>query len=162
MWKNFMDLCQRIENLIAPVMANDGYGLVRVQLSGSMRKTLQIMIERLDDAGVGIQDCENVSKLISPILDMDDVISEHYVLEVSSPGLDRPLTKPQDFIKYQGQPVVIQTNHAIKNRKKFQGTLEFASETGIKLILDHPNDDQSLDVEMTYDDVRSARLNPDI
>ena len=153
-----MELCQRVEDLIAPVMQNDGYAVVRIQLSGNMRKTLQIMIERLDDVNIGIEDCEAVSRLVSPMLDVEDWISDAYTLEVSSPGLDRPLVKPKDFIRFMGQPVSLQTNFAIKNRKKFQGTLEFASETGIRVSLDQPNDDKSTDIELNYSDIRVARL----
>jgi len=153
-----MELCQRIEELIAPVMQNDGYAVVRIQLSGNMRKTLQIMIERLDDVCIGIEDCETVSRLASTMLDVEDWISEAYTLEVSSPGLDRPLVKPKDFIRFSGKPVSLQTNFAIKNRKKFQGTLEFASETGIRVSLDQPNDDKSAEIELIYSDIRSARL----
>ena len=153
-----MELCQRVEDLRAPVMQNDGYAVVRIQLSGNMRKTLQIMIERLDDVNIGIEDCEAVSRLVSPMLDVEDWISDAYTLEVSSPGLDRPLVKPKDFIRFMGQPVSLQTNFAIKNRKKFQGTLEFASETGIRVSLDQPNDDKSTDIELNYSDIRVARL----
>lgn len=153
-----MELTQRIENLITPIIKDDGYGVVRVQLSGNVRKTLQIMIERLDDCNIGIADCEKVSRLISPMLDVEDWIPEAYVLEISSPGLDRPLVKPKDFIRFTGKPVLLQTNFAIKNRKKFQGTLEFASETGIRVSLDQPNDDKTTDIELTYSDIRVARL----
>ncbi|MDP3372412.1 MAG: ribosome maturation factor RimP [Candidatus Paracaedibacteraceae bacterium] len=153
-----MELCQRIEALIAPVMENDGYAVVRLQLSGNIRKTLQIMIERLDDVNVGIEDCENVSRLVSPMLDVEDWISDAYTLEVSSPGLDRPLVKPKDFIRFVGKPVTLQTNFLINNRKKFQGTLEFASETAIRVLLDQQNNDKSTHIELNYTDIRSARL----
>ena len=153
-----MELCQRIEDLIAPVMHDDGYAVVRIQNTGTIRKTLQIMIERLDDVNIGIEDCEKVSRLISPMLDVEDWISDAYTLEISSPGLERPLVKPKDFIRFIGQPVSLQTNFSIKNRKKFQGTLEFASETGIRVSLDQPNDDKSTDIELSYSDIRVARL----
>jgi ribosome maturation factor RimP len=153
-----MDLCDRIEQVISNVMKDEGYGIVRIQLSGNVRKTLQIMIERLDDQNVGIEDCEKVSRLVSPILDVENCISDSYYLEVSSPGLDRPLVKPKDFIRFQGQSVFVQTVFGIKNRKKFQGTLESASETGIRILLDQPNDDKTPDIALNYSDIRSARL----
>lgn len=153
-----MELCQRIENLITPVIHDDGYAVVRIQNTGNIRKTLQIMIERLDGNNIGIEDCEKVSRLVSPMLDVEDWIADSYVLEVSSPGLDRPLVKPKDFIRFMGHPVSLQTNFSIKNRKKFQGTLEFASETGIRVSLDQPNDDKSTDIELSYSDIRVARL----
>jgi ribosome maturation factor RimP len=156
-----MELNQRIEKTIESIMAGDGYGVVRVLVTGNIRKTLQIMIERLDDEPVGIVDCENVSRLISPLLDVENFISESYALEISSPGIDRPLVKPKDFIKFVGNPVAVQTNFAINNRKKFQGTLDSASETGIRIMLQHLNDDGTNYVELSYDDIRTARLNID-
>ncbi len=153
-----MDLSQRVETCIEGILKNEGYGVVRVQVSGNLRKTLQIMIERLDDVSVGINDCEAVSRLVSPLLDVEDVIAGAYTLEVSSPGLDRPLVKPADFIRFMGQPVTLQTNFAIKNRKKFQGTLDFATETGIRVVLEQPNDDKTTDIELDYGDIRVARL----
>jgi ribosome maturation factor RimP len=153
-----MELCQRIENLIAPVIKDEGYAIVRIQNTGNIRKTLQIMIERLDGVNISVDDCEKVSRLVSPMLDVEDWISERYVLEVSSPGIDRPLVKPDDFIRFTGKPVSLQTNFSIKNRRKFQGTLEFASETGIRVSLDQPNDDKTTDIELSYSDIRTARL----
>lgn len=153
-----MDIHQRIEMLIEKMAAFEGYGIVRVNVSGNLRKTLQIMIEKLDDTPITVDDCEKVSKLISPLLDVENVIAESYVLEVSSPGLDRPLTKPSHFQRFVNSPVSVQTNFLIKNRKKFQGILAFASETGIKLVLSQPNEDQTTEIELSYDDIRSAKL----
>lgn len=153
-----MDLSQRIEAVIEKVMASEGYGVVRVQVSGNLRKTLQIMIERLDQKSIAIEDCEAVSRLVSPLLDVENVIEEAYNLEVSSPGIDRPLVKPKHFEQFQGHAVSIVTNFPIKNRKKFQGTLAFASKEGIRIVLAQPAEDGSLEVEMSYEDIRSARL----
>lgn len=153
-----MDLSQRIEKLLEQLLEAEGYGIVRIHISGNIRKILQIMIERIDDASITVEDCEKVSRLVSPILDVEDLMADRYTLEVSSPGLDRPLTKPKHFVKFQGHAVSLQTNYAIKNRKKFQGILDFASETGIKLALNQPNDDQTTEIELSYDDIRSARL----
>ena len=153
-----MDLCQRIETLIENVMKNEGYAVVRIQMTGNIRKTLQIMIERLDNETVSITDCEKVSRLVSPMIDVENCITDAYVLEVSSPGLDRPLVKTKDFVRFVGQNVYVQTMFGIKNRKKFQGTLESATETGIRIILDQPNDDKTDTIDIVYGDIRSARL----
>ncbi len=153
-----MDLNQRIELLLEKVIALDGYGIVRVNVSGNLRKTLQIMIERLDGENITVEDCEKVSRLASPILDVEDVITEAYTLEVSSPGIDRPLTKPKHFIQFEGHTVVIQTNTGIKNRKKFKGILANPTQTGIKLILIEPLDEDTQEIELMYADIRSARL----
>lgn len=156
-----MDINQRIEMLIEKMVAFEGYGIVRVNVSGNLRKTLQIMIEKLDNTSINVDDCEQVSKLISPLLDVENVIAESYVLEISSPGLDRPLTKPKHFQQFVGSPVAVQTNFGIKNRKKFQGMLAFASETGIKIILSQQMDDETTEIELSYDDIRSAKLHVD-
>lgn len=156
-----MDIQNRIEAIIAPVLQDEGYGVVRILFSGNIRKTLQIMIEKLDDTPIQITDCEKVSRLISPILDVENVARESYNLEVSSPGINRPLVKPAHFERYIGENVSVQTNYAIKNRKKFQGTLDFVSKTGIRITLDHLSDDKTQEIELLFDDIRHAQLQRD-
>lgn len=119
-----MNIFEKLENIIEPVIKNMGYELVRVKLSGDKRKTLQIMAERLDGKPMGIEDCSDISKQISAVLDVEDPISEKYNLEVSSPGLDRPLTKLKDFIKFKGFIVKMQTLSLVENRKKFNGVIK--------------------------------------
>ncbi len=119
-----MNIFEKLENIIEPVIKNMGYELVRVKLSGDKRKTLQIMAERLDGKPMGIEDCSDISKQISAVLDVEDPISERYNLEVSSPGLDRPLTKLKDFIKFKGFIVKMQTLNLVENRKKFTGIIK--------------------------------------
>lgn len=119
-----MNIFEKLENIIEPVIKNMGYELVRVKLSGDKRKTLQIMVERLDEKPMGIEDCSDISRQISAVLDVEDPISERYNLEVSSPGLDRPLTKLKDFIRFKGFIVKMQTLSLIENRKKFTGVIK--------------------------------------
>lgn len=153
-----MDFNQRIEHVLEKLLHQEGYDIVRVRLSGQRQKTLQIMIERLDGQGITLDDCEKVSHLVSPVLDVENFIDERYHLEVSSPGLDRPLVKPKDFQRFQGSHVSIQTNYPIKNRKNFKGILAFVSETGIKVTLTSCVDDQVNELELSYPDIRSACL----
>ena len=88
-----------LEDLITPVCENLGYDVVRVRMQGGeSRKTLQIMVERKDRAAMTVEDCATVSRALSPVLDEKDPIESRYTLEVSSPGLDRPLKKEKDFL----------------------------------------------------------------
>ena len=106
-----MSIEQRIESITTSALFDKGYRVVRVQLQGVKHKTLQIMIERLDDAGVTVDDCAVASRLISVLMDVDDPIHESYTLEVSSPGMDRPLVKKDDFERFKGARVKIELHH---------------------------------------------------
>ncbi|MFN7710617.1 MAG: ribosome maturation factor RimP [Holosporales bacterium] len=119
-----MAVTERIEELLASVLQEMGYGIVRIQLSGGMRPTLQIMIERLDEQPVSIDDCVAVSRQASAMLDVADPIKDSYRLEVSSPGLDRPLVKKADFQRFAGEIIKLQTRDPLDGRKRFEGRLE--------------------------------------
>lgn len=92
-----MDLQARIAEIIEPTLTDMGFELVRVQLQGSQKQTLQIMADRADERPITVEDCETISRAVSAILDVEDPIGSAYVLEVSSPGIDRPLTRPEGF-----------------------------------------------------------------
>ncbi len=154
-----MDICQRIEEIIGSSVAARGYEIVRIQFNGQIRKTLQIMIDRVDGAIITVDDCENVSRLTSQLLDAEDPLSDAYVLEVSSPGLDRPLVKPAHYVKYQGKTVVVQTHIAIDGRKKFCGLLSAADEHGITIIRDDAAQEEVKELKLDYADIRNAKLN---
>lgn len=153
-----MDLCQRIESIIESSVQARGYEIVRIQVNGQIRKTLQIMIDRIDGQNITVDDCETVSRLTSQLLDAEDPIAGAYNLEVSSPGMDRPLVKPAHFIKYCGQTVVVQTQLPIDNRKKFRGQLAFADEHGIKILRDDVAASENNELTLEYGDIRSAHL----
>ena len=105
-----MELLKSIEAIIEEPLAARGYALVRIQLSGgARRKVLQVMIERLDEAAIIVDDCTTVSRIVSALLDVSDPIKDPYILEVSSPGLERPLVKPRDYQRYLGRAVVVST-----------------------------------------------------
>ena len=98
-----MDATALVEQLIAPTLEAMGYDLVRVRLSGGkQRRRLQVMAERIDESGMTVDDCADISRAVSVLLDTEDPIPGAYDLEVSSPGIDRPLTRPRDFERFAG------------------------------------------------------------
>jgi ribosome maturation factor RimP len=113
----------RIATIIEPALEDRGFRLVRVAISGREGKTLQVMAERADGS-MTIEDCEAVSREISALLDVDDPIAGAYRLEVSSPGIDRPLVRPSDFEDWAGHEAKIELKEPIDGRKRFRGTLE--------------------------------------
>jgi ribosome maturation factor RimP len=113
-----------IERIIEPALQAMGYELVRVMMTGGQhRPTLQIMLERADRQAVAVEDCEAASRAVSAILDVEDPIQSAYRLEVSSPGIDRPLTRPQDFARFAGHVAKVELKLPIDGRRKFQGRL---------------------------------------
>lgn len=113
----------RVAELVEPALSGRGFRLVRVAVSGREGKTVQIMAER-PDGTMTIEDCEAISKEISPLLDVHDPIAGAYRLEVSSPGIDRPLVRPSDFEDWSGHEAKIEVKEPIDGRKRFRGTLE--------------------------------------
>lgn len=153
-----MDLLKRIEAIIEePLLARE-YTLVRVQLTGGIRKVLQIMIERLDDQPITVDDCSTVSRLVSVLLDVQDPIKDPYTLEVSSAGLERPLVKPQDYQRFCGKTIVVTTQQPVNGRKRFQGRLASANENEITLELLEASEEAASPVTIEMDNIRAARL----
>ena len=117
-------LQERIAAIIEPSLTSMGYGLVQVRLMESNhRRTLQIMAERLDEKNMTVDDCASISHQVSALLDVEDPISEAYSLEVSSPGIDRPLIKRTDFERYVGYDAKAETKLPIDGRKRFKGII---------------------------------------
>ncbi|ASG21713.1 ribosome maturation factor RimP [Nitrospirillum viridazoti] len=119
-----MDVQERIAGIIAPSVEAMGYDLVRVSLTGNARPTLQIMAERVDGAAMTVDDCAEISRAVSALLDVEDPIDVAYTLEVSSPGIDRPLTRPKDFERYAGFEVRVETSQPVDDRRRFIGMLK--------------------------------------
>ncbi len=114
----------QIEALIAPSLDSMGYRIVRVQfMGGKTRPTLQIMAERKDEAAMTVDDCSDISHSVSAILDVADPIELAYMLEVSSPGIDRPLTRPSDYERWAGFEARIELQRVTDGRKRVQGKL---------------------------------------
>ena len=125
---------QRVAALAEPVLADMGFRLVRVKMTGP---TLQIMAER-PDGTFSIEDCTQVSRALSPLLDVEDVIAARYHLEVSSPGIDRPLVRPSDFEAWAGHEVKIEMAVPVAGRKRFRGNLEGYTQGEVRLFIDNP------------------------
>src|SRR6201991_2402010 len=112
----------RVSAVAAPVLQGMGYRLVRIKISGEAGCTVQIMAER-PDGSMQIEDCEAISKALSPVLDEADPIDRAYRLEISSPGIDRPLVRRSDFERYAGNLIKIEMAVAVEGRKRFKGML---------------------------------------
>ncbi len=117
-------LSERIEALVNPPLQGLGYATVLVKLTEAhKRRTLQLFIERLDEKPIRVEDCTEVSHLVSALLDVHDPIEGNYDLEVSSPGIDRPLVKIADFVRFTGQQARIDLSMALDGRKRFSGVI---------------------------------------
>ena len=113
---------RRLAEIITPVIEDMGFDLVRVRLMGGKYHTLQIMAER-PEGGIEVDDCARISTAVSATLDVEDPLTEAYTLEVSSPGIDRPLTMLKHFAAFEGYEAKIETNDLIDGRKRFKGML---------------------------------------
>ncbi len=120
-----------LQNMLEPDITKLGYELVRIITIGQKNPTLQIMIDRLDNNNITVDDCAKVSRKVSEILDEKDPIEGQYSLEVSSPGLDRPLTKIEHFQRFVGYEAKIETTIEIEGRKRFKGTLGDTESNGL-------------------------------
>jgi ribosome maturation factor RimP len=145
---------QRVAALAEPVLADMGFRLVRVKMSGP---TLQIMAER-PDGTFTIDDCEAVSRALSPLLDVEDVISSRYHLEVSSPGIDRPLVRASDFETWAGHEVKIEM--PVAGRKRFKGNLEGFHEGEVRFFIENPEGaaKEPLLIGVPFADISDAKL----
>lgn len=150
-----MQLTDRIAETIESALAAMGYEIVRVQLGGGRRSaTLQIMCDRLDGQGLTLDDCAEISRLASAVLDVEDPIAGEYTLEVSSPGLDRPLTRPKDFDRFAGCEARIELSLPVDGRKRFRGVLRgLEGETVLLETGDGP-------CRLALPDIEKARLIP--
>ncbi len=113
---------RRLAEIITPVIEDMGYELVRVRLMGGQYHTLQIMADR-PQGGIEVDDCAQISTAVSAVLDVEDPLTEAYTLEVSSPGIDRPLTRLKDFEVFEGYEAKIETAEMIDGRRRFKGML---------------------------------------
>lgn len=117
-------LAERIAEIIGPSLDGMGYEIVQIQLIGGGRgQTLQIMADRLDGAAMTVDDCAEISRVVSALLDVDDPIDGAYTLEVSSPGIDRPLVRERDFERWAGFEAKIELSALRDGRRRFRGRL---------------------------------------
>ena len=146
----------RVARLAEPVLKDLGLRLVRVKLAGAP-PSLQIMAER-PDGTMTIDDCEAASKALSPVLDLDDPIAGEYRLEISSPGIDRPLVRRSDMVRALGHEAKIELDFPLDGRKRFKGLLLTATEDRFTLKRLDARSDEPDTVEIPYADLADARL----
>ncbi len=141
-----------VERLITPAVEAMGYDIVRVLLSGGDRLRLQIMAERRADGGMNVDDCAEVSRAVAAILDVEDPIDSAYTLEVSSPGLDRPLTRLADFERFAGFEARVEMQLPVDGRRRFRGRLRGFEGENILLACEEG------DVALPFADMLKAKL----
>src|SRR5579883_1633967 len=150
-------LSARLAAIIEPVLPGLGFRLVRVRLSRVSGCTLQIMAER-PDGTMTIDDCEEVSRALSPVLDIADPIDRAYRLEISSPGIDRPLVRRSDFERFSGHLAKIEMAVAHGGRKRFRGTLAGVEGDAVRLRRDDVGAEEDPDILLALEDIAEARL----
>ncbi len=147
-----MEIEQRLQDLIEPGIQAMGFQVVRVHYSGGKQPRLQIMAERADGAEITVDDCAQISRTVSATLDVEDPIDGAYALEVSSPGIDRPLVRPEDFERYTGFKIKAQTGQPVEGRKRFKGRLQGIKEGVVRIEVDNTI------FELPYQDIHKAKL----
>ena len=142
-----------VYDLVAPKIEEMGFDVVRVMMTGGQKPVLQIMIERKDRKNLVVDDCASVSRLVSEILDEKDPIDSEYSLEVSSPGIDRPLTKPEHFARFSGYEAKVETSDSIDGRKRFKGKIvALKDDNTILFLMDEK------EYSIPFDSVSKAKL----
>lgn len=147
----------RVAVIIEPAIIDLGYRLVRVRVTGQNGCTVQIMAER-PDGTMNVEGCEEISQAVSPALDVDDPVQTAYHLEVSSPGIDRPLVRASDFERWAGHLTKIDTSEPVAGRKRFRGILRGAAGQDALLTRDDAKSEEERDVAIPMRAIAEARL----
>lgn len=150
-------LDQRVAAIIEPVIVGMGFRLVRVRLLNQNGLTLQVMAER-NDGTMTVQDCEEVSTAISPVLDVEDPVDKAYHLEVSSPGIDRPMVRKSDFLRWIGHIVKCETSILVDNRKRFRGKIADVNDDGFTIERDQVAYGEEPKVTIPFSTLAEAKL----
>jgi ribosome maturation factor RimP len=150
-------LDQRLADIIEPVLVDMGFRLIRVRMLNQNGMTMQVMAEK-NDGTMTVEDCEQVSMAISPVLDVEDPIDKEYHLEVSSPGIDRPLVRKSDFTRWQGHLVKCETSIMIGNRKRFRGKIVEADADGFTIERDQVAYGEEQKVVIPFTALSDAKL----
>ncbi|SCY48001.1 ribosome maturation factor RimP [Paracoccus tibetensis] len=146
---------RRLAEIIIPVIEDLGFELVRVRLQGGKTATLQIMADR-PEGGINVDDCADISTAVSATLDVEDPIADNYYLEVSSPGIDRPLTRMKDFANFEGYEARLDTNQPIDGRKRWKGVL--AGTEGDEVLLNITENGETTTIGLHFDLLADAKL----
>jgi ribosome maturation factor RimP len=147
----------RVAAIAEPVIESLGYRLVRVKVSASEGCTVQIMAER-PDGSMTVEDCESISRALSPVLDMADLIERAYRLEISSPGIDRPLVRKSDFDRFAGHLVKIEMESPVDGRKRFRGQLAGTAGEAARITRDDAAEGEEADVLLPIEEMSEAKL----
>lgn len=147
----------RVAAIVEPVIEDLGYRLVRTKISAANGCTLQIMAER-PDGTMTVEDCETISRAVSPALDVEDPINRAYHLEVSSPGIDRPLVRAEDFNRWAGHELKIEMTVMQEGRKRFRGLLLGAQDGAAQIRLPDAADGDKDTVDLPLEDIGEAKL----
>jgi len=147
----------RVAAVVEPVLIGMGYRLVRVKISGLDGCTVQIMAER-PDGTMTVEDCEDVSRALSPVLDVADPIDRAYRLEVSSPGMDRPLVRRSDFVRFAGHQLKLEMAVAIDGRRRFRGLLLGVEGEAARIRRDDVAPAAASEVLLPIEDIAEAKL----
>jgi ribosome maturation factor RimP len=151
--KTAMD--RRLADLVAPVIEGMGFELVRIRLMGGNTRTLQIMAEK-PEGGIEVDDLGEISIAVSAVLDVDDPIEENFILEVSSPGIDRPLTRLKDFEMWKGWEGRIETTELVDGRRRFKGTLSGVEDEEVLITIEEGG--QPVTIGLQFDWLSDAKL----
>ena len=146
---------QRLASIVAPVIEDLGYELVRIRLMSGKETTLQIMAEK-PEGGIEVDDCAVISNAVSATLDVEDPILDTYSLEVSSPGIDRPLTRMKDFETFEGYEVKLETAELVGGRRRFKG--ELAGTEGDEVLINIDDQGETVTIGLKFDWLSDAKL----
>ena len=146
---------RRLAEIVQPVIEGLGFELVRIRLMGGKIHTLQIMADR-PEGGIVVEDCATISTAVSAVLDVEDPLEDEYVLEVSSPGIDRPLTRLKDFAMWEGYEARIETTELIDGRRRFKGML--AGTEGDEVLIEIEDQGQDVTIGLQFDWLSDAKL----
>lgn len=146
---------RRLADIVGPAIEGMGYELVRIRLMGGKTRTLQIMADR-PDGGINVEDCAQISTAVSAILDVEDPVEDNYILEVSSPGIDRPLTRLKDFEVWKGWEARIETSELIDGRRRFKGTL--VGTEGEEVLIEIEEAGEPVTIGLRFDWLSDAKL----
>jgi ribosome maturation factor RimP len=141
-----------IARIIEPSLEAMGYRLVRIAFVGARAATLQIMAERADEAAMTVEDCAEISRTVSALLDVADPIAGAYTLEISSPGIDRPLVRPEDYERFAGFEAKVELAQPLDGRKRFRGRLLGRTDRGARLLA------ETGEVLLPFDTIQRAKL----
>ncbi len=146
-----------VASVVAPVIEDLGFRLVRARMIDHNGLTMQVMAER-PDGTMSVDECEQISKALSPVLDVEDPVSQAYSLELSSPGIDRPLVRRSDFETWSGHIAKIETAYLLDGRKRFRGHLVKVEDDGVIIRRDNAAKGETREVHVPFDAISAANL----